>query len=471
MKLKDSIKTFAQLRQTVEMLDLGSALAREVLLGREWSCDKKELTARLNAQQRFSAAVSQPEHAPMVRTAGQLLGQVRDIRGSVASLSKRQVLSEVELFEIKCFADLTIRFSELIEQMDAVVCPIPDLKPVFALLDPDATGNVAFYLYDTYCDELAALRKALKQLPEEAAAEREALFVQIAEQEQQVLTRLSTTLSAWAEDLAAALRVIADYDFFLSAARLYAKYRFSRPQLDTHETVFEGLFNPCLQELLERRGMTCQPVDIRIADAPVLITGANMSGKSMTLRSVALAQLLVQYGFYSTAASARVVLKDAVFTSFGDNETLSEGLSSFAGEMTAVDRMLKAIDAGVRPLVLVDELARTTNPVEGTAIVSALIDRLNEKNVSAIITTHYSGIRTHCRALRVRGVREERIDGKIGRENINDYMDYSLEEVSPNTPVPQEALRIAEIMGIDEELIRTAKKYINQEIVCNKQVN
>lgn len=90
-----------------------------------------------------------------------------------------------------------------------------------------------------------------------------------------------------------------------------------------------------------------------------------------------------------------------------------------------------------------------------------MIDLLNEYKVSSVITTHYSGIQNQCRKLRVKGLMTEKIKGKIKFEDLNNYMDYSIVEQHENE-VPAEGLKIAEIMGVDEELIRKAGDYFNK---------
>jgi dsDNA-specific endonuclease/ATPase MutS2 len=134
-----------------------------------------------------------------------------------------------------------------------------------------------------------------------------------------------------------------------------------------------------------------------------------------------------------------------------------QGLSSFAAEMKNVNEILSETAANKRLLVLIDELARTTNPAEGSAIVSAMLDMLSERNVCSFITTHYDKITSDCRRLRVRGLIE---NSEIKDEkNIEQYIDYSLVRET-ETNIPHEAIRIAEMLGVNSELIRKAKEKI-----------
>ena len=127
--------------------------------------------------------------------------------------------------------------------------------------------------------------------------------------------------------------------------------------------------------------------------------------------------------------------------------------------MLRIDGIVKQIRKGRRLLVCIDEPARTTNPIEGQAIVNGLVDFLTRHAVPALVTTHYNGIVTAGKRLRVKGFVEEKIQGEVTPGNINRWIDYSLEE-DQSDEVPREALRIAALLGVDKELLAEAEKFI-----------
>lgn len=113
-------------------------------------------------------------------------------------------------------------------------------------------------------------------------------------------------------------------------------------------------------------------------------------------------------------------------------------------------------------MVLIDELARTTNPAEGRALVCGVVELLAGAGVPVLITTHYSGIEGRCRRLRVRGFREEKIEGALTLANVTSFIDYSLVE-EEREEVPREAIRIAEILRVDGELLEKARRVMEKE--------
>ena len=126
--------------------------------------------------------------------------------------------------------------------------------------------------------------------------------------------------------------------------------------------------------------------------------------------------------------------------------------------------MIKRVGIG-RVLVLIDELARTTNPMEGGAIVNGVVEFLSAHKVRAIITTHYSGITANCRKMRVRGFVENKVNKVMTLKNMNDFIDYSLEE-DHQEEVPQEAIRIAGILGVERSLLQRIETYLQERKSC-----
>ena len=180
-----------------------------------------------------------------------------------------------------------------------------------------------------------------------------------------------------------------------------------------------------------------------------------MAGKTVLLKTVGIAQMMAQFGFFVPAATAETTLFDDVVFCIGDEQNEMNGLSSFASEIIKIsDTVSRA--ASERLLILIDEPARTTNPIEGKAIVQSVATLLEKRPSTTLITTHYSQLGLDCRRLRVKGFVEDMADIPLSPENINRFMDYSLLPDNSDE-VPQEALRIATILGCNNELLETAK--------------
>jgi DNA mismatch repair ATPase MutS len=211
-------------------------------------------------------------------------------------------------------------------------------------------------------------------------------------------------------------------------------------------------------------------VSISLADGVTCITGANMGGKTISLKLSGLVPMLAQYGFFVPCEKARIGLSNYVQILIGDSQSVERGLSSFGSEMEELKEILD--NSQDRSLILIDEIASGTNPVEGLALTRSLVDYLMEKPYITLITTHFEAV-TEAPAVKnmqVRGLADvdfTKLDGELRyanrKERINiiaKYMDYRLYTVGENREIPKDALNIAKMLGISKEIIDGAKKYI-----------
>jgi Mismatch repair ATPase (MutS family) len=122
-----------------------------------------------------------------------------------------------------------------------------------------------------------------------------------------------------------------------------------------------------------------------------VITGANMGGKSLTLKTLLLNVTLAQLGFFVFADYVSLPVLDYIYMIMDDLQSVNRGLSSFGAEIKALDEAIDLSLSG-RGLIVMDELARGTNPQEGKAIVNAVVRFLNDKDTFSVISTHYDSI-------------------------------------------------------------------------------
>lgn len=376
------------------------------------------------------------------------LHQINDIRPTLSALESDVVMDDIQLFEIKKTAILTRTIAKDLEAIHCSIFPLRDMDAVVTMLDPEHTNVPHFYIYSAYDHELAQWRERIQNATD--VSEAEEYRFQAQKVEDRVRTKLTEQLRPYKDDLAHNLDTLAHLDLLLAKARLALDWHACRPTIADH-THFTKLVNPEVANALSERGRSFQPIDIQFTKESILVTGANMAGKSVLLKTISLAQYLFQFGFYIPAESASLTIVDEVISSIGDQQSEISGLSSFAVEITTIDRIIKTGRKGERVLALVDELARTTNPEEGKRLVGNFIRLTQKLGITALITTHYSGIDATCRRLRVKGLqlKENQV---ITPGNINDYMDYSLVETTSDE-VPREAFTIAKLFNVDPELL------------------
>lgn len=450
MLFRHTFEPIPALHYVYEHLQLTSNLGRHYLLELPFCNDAALLEKEFNLLEKTLALVQDDNYRTKLQHIRNHLHQINDIRPTLDALhSGDVVLDDIQLFEIKKTAILTRRIAEDFRSIGCDFFSLEEMGAVVSLLDPEHTNIPHFYIYAAYDPELAKWRERIQNA--KSVQEAEEFRFQAQKVEDTVRAQLTTQLQPYGDAIRRNLDTLAHFDLVLAKARLAIDWHACRPTLSDH-TELQGLFNPEVAAALSEKGRQFQPVDIRFNRETVLVTGANMAGKSVLLKTVALAQYLCQFGFYVPAAQATLSVVDEVISSIGDKQSEISGLSSFAVEILTIDKIIKQGRAGSKVLALVDELARTTNPEEGKRLVGNFIRLTQKLGITALVTTHYSGIDASCRRLRVKGLQlHENQALTVG--NISDYMDYSLVETEADE-VPMEAFAIAKLFGVDEELTR-----------------
>jgi len=185
----------------------------------------------------------------------------------------------------------------------------------------------------------------------------------------------------------------------------------------------------------------------------MLITGPNTGGKTVTLKVAGLLTIMALSGIPIPAnEKTEIGYFHNVLADIGDEQSLEQNLSSFSGHVSKIKDIIE--HANSKSLVLMDELGSGTDPMEGAAFAMAIIDYLNKKHVTSIITTHYSEVKAY--AFNTTGIKSA-------------SMEFNVETLSPTyrllegIPGESNALIIARKYGISEEVIENAKSYISED--------
>jgi DNA mismatch repair protein MutS2 len=299
----------------------------------------------------------------------------------------------------------------------------------------------------------------------EGLRERDAAAAAVAAVEEEARSALSTALREYSSGMEGGAQWIGELDVLVAAALYTRSNCCTVPQIEDEPIVsFEDARHLPLAQRLAREGRAYAPIAVDLHGVAVL-TGPNMGGKSVALRTCGALAFCAAFGLPVPAARARVALFERIaWVGVGAQEP--EGgslLSAFASEVVRLRDLLSA-DAE-RMLVLADEFARTTTPQEGRALLVALIERLRALGGCAFIATHLAGVARAAgvRHLAVRGLRG--IPRKPDTEDLDralaalaESMDYTLAEVTDDAAPPADAIALASLLGLDDDLIAAARK-------------
>ena len=435
-----------------------------------------DVATTLAAARRLRRAIDEPELRPVctallsaLRTLPDLEqrllfcleegGRIAD-RASAPLEGLRRQLMEARRERRDRLQDLVRRYGALLQ--DSVVSE-RNGRPVLAVRagaasqlpglvhDSSASGNTVFVEPQT----VIALGNRIRELE---GKERDL--------ELEVLRQLSGLVGADGEALELLQSILVRLDFALARARYGQWLGAVRPELSNGPSAgfeLKDLRHPLLLWQQKREGgHPVVPVTISVGESlrVVAITGPNTGGKTVGLKSVGLAALMARAGlFLPCTGSPRLPWCAQVLADIGDEQSLQQNLSTFSGHIRRIARILEALpepgaltDVGGVPgpgasLVLLDEVGAGTDPVEGSALATALLKHLADRARLTIATTHFGELK----ALKYADPRFE-----------NASVAFDVETLSPTyklqwgIPGRSNALAIAGRLGLSEVVLHQA---------------
>lgn len=228
------------------------------------------------------------------------------------------------------------------------------------------------------------------------------------------------------------------------------------PQLSPHPGLtLHNLHHPLLHLHLKNTGGQSVPFDLDMhgANRLLLISGPNAGGKSVTLKAVGLAHLMVYYGLLIPVSSDSVVaMFSSIHTDIGDQQSIDEGLSTYSSHLTNLNQIVNKSDK--RSLVLLDEIGSGTDPKLGGAIAEGILRALMDRRVFGIVTTHYSALKVF--AFKNQGI----LNGAMLFDKEHLQPTYKLKVGKPGSSY---AFEVAKKIGLDENIIKYARKKVGKK--------
>ena len=209
-------------------------------------------------------------------------------------------------------------------------------------------------------------------------------------EERRVLARLSEKVRDSADALTSNWQRASALDLILARGKLSLRQQAVRPTIaNTNRFDLKAARHPLL-------GDDAVPIDVHLGERSgfraLVITGSNAGGKTVALKTVGLLHLMAACGLQVPAARGSVVtVFDRVFADIGDQQSITQNLSTFSSHMRSLADALRR--AGPRSLVLADEIGAGTDPAEGAALAAAIIDELTGRGTAVVATTHFGDLK------------------------------------------------------------------------------
>jgi DNA mismatch repair protein MutS2 len=293
------------------------------------------------------------------------------------------------------------------------------------------------------------------------------LELQERDEERRILAELSSQIGGYATEIKYTVENLANLDLVLAKAKYAEELHASEPLLQDAKATAKGRKpsdaetpDPQSIHLMRARHPlldpeTVVPVDFnpRPGTRAVVITGPNTGGKTVSLKTVGLLVLMAQSGLHIPAESGSALpLFHTVWADIGDEQSIEQSLSTFSGHITNIIRILKKADS--RSLVILDELGAGTDPQEGAALARSILTHLLERGITALIATHYPELKTFAHS--TEGV-------------VNASLEFDIATLRPTykltigLPGRSNALLIAQRLGLDPEIVSSARAEINPD--------
>ncbi len=252
-----------------------------------------------------------------------------------------------------------------------------------SVIDKSATGNTIFI-------EPAAVAKYYEEL----------VMLRLSEEDEvrRILYALTAKVAESAEIMEENLRVITKLDYIFSKGKLSQEYNAVEPKVNlSGRIVIEDGRHPLMDKSL------CVPLQFRMGGMckdygeetiqGIVITGPNTGGKTVAIKTVALACLMAQCGLHVSCKSADLCMRSNYLCDIGDGQSLSENLSTFSAHIVNVLDILKNISPD--SLVVLDELGSGTDPAEGMGLAVAILEELKKSGALFVVTTHYPEVKQY----------------------------------------------------------------------------
>ena len=269
-------------------------------------------------------------------------------------------------------------------------------------------------------------------------------------EEEKILASLSVLLSDHLTALRDNCANMTQLDFIFAKAGLALDENAVRPDFNEEHII---RIHKGRHPLIDPKKVV--PIDLTIGEDydMIIVTGPNTGGKTVTLKTVGLFELMGMAGLHIPAGEhSELSLFREVYADIGDEQSIEQSLSTFSSHMTSIVDILKRADKNC--LCLFDELGSGTDPTEGAALAISILNFMHTRKISTLATTHYAELKLY--AMRTEGI-------------VNASCEFDVETLQPTyrllvgIPGKSNAFAISQKLGLPGYIIETAKEQMSQE--------
>ncbi|HHE38566.1 MAG TPA: endonuclease MutS2, partial [Candidatus Cloacimonetes bacterium] len=370
--------------------------------------------------------------------------QLFSIRKRKKEMRKRIVSSLNE--KIEDFASSNFLFDKVVTQRDGrFVIPVKE-------------GSISFVKGIVHGK--SASKSSVYMEPEEVVGLNNDIHILESEEKQEIfriLKKFSDDIQHSKKDILKNTEIVKQIDFYFASARFAIRLKAEKPKIaeKPYLNLIEARHPLLIESYDDYKKVIPFSLELGKDFKLLLISGPNTGGKTVTLKTVGLLTLMALSGLLIPAKTDSTIgIFPEVFADIGDNQSLENAMSTFSSHMKNIEGMVSKGNSN--SLVLIDEIGASTDPEQGSALAQAILEKLVEKNVAGVITTHYTALKVF--AEKTRGC-------------MNAAMQFDPEKHLPTyqfklgLPGNSFAIEVAAKLGLDEKLIKRAKELTGNQNV------
>lgn len=276
------------------------------------------------------------------------------------------------------------------------------------------------------------------------------LMAQERQEIHRILIELSELAGMYQKEIKNNADALTQLDFLSAKSKLAKAMKATEPVLNQDHVI---KLRKARHPLIDPKKVVPNNIELGTSFDTMLITGPNTGGKTITLKTLGLLQLMAQAGLFITAEEgSQLTVFNEIYADIGDEQSIEQSLSTFSSHMDQIIKIMK--DVTEDDLVLIDELVAGTDPEEGASLAIAILDDLRGAQAKIAITTHYPELKLY---------------GYNRARTTNASMEFDLKKLAPTyrlrigIPGQSNAFAIAHQLGMNEAVVDKARSLMNDE--------